>query len=255
MGEDRGRYLPLSLPRRWVGDLLYFSRRVPLVAAERPLRVAALDAARRATPTPPGWAALLIKGVALVGRRIPELRRAFMPFPWPRLYESPTTVASVVIDRVWRGEHAAFISLLPRPDDLPLGAIQHRLNRWRTDPVEQHGAFRRLIRNSRFPLPVRRALWAFGLYASGPLRARYFGTFAISSVAASRGRVLQVRTPITSVLYYGPVSPQGEMTIQYAFDHRVFDAYTAGRIGSELETILNDEVLHELKRGPAARAA
>src|SRR5215470_14771650 len=160
MTRDRGRYVPLSLPRRWIGDMLHFARQVPVVAGERTLRVAGVAEARKAAEDPPGWSALIIKGFALVSQRLPELRRAYMPFPWGRLYESPYSVASVVIDRVWRDEHATFLAPMVAPESQPLGAIHDRLHRWKTTPPEAHGVFRRLIRTSRFPRPLRRALWA-----------------------------------------------------------------------------------------------
>ena len=170
-----------------------------------------------------------------------------MPYPWPRLYEHPYSVASAVIDREWQGEHATFLCPMLHPEQRPLTAIHDKLRGFQADPVENHGALRRLIRNTRFPLPLRRALWAVGLYGSGQLRARQFGTFAINSVAGLRSRMLQFMTPITSVLYFGSVSREGELDVQFAFDHRVFDGYVAGRALGELESILNTEIAAETR--------
>ena len=41
----------------------------------------------------------------------------------------------------------------------------------------------------------------------------------------------------------------------FAFDHRVFDGYAAGRILGELESVLNREIIAELRQPPEVRAA
>jgi hypothetical protein len=89
-------------------------------------------------------------------------------------------------------------------------------------------------------------LWSIGLYGSGYFRACNFGTYAVNSVAGFRARMLTMTTPITSCLYYNSVSRDGEMPIQFAFDHRVFDGYMGGRVGSEIESVLNNEIAAEL---------
>jgi hypothetical protein len=243
-----GRSIPLSLPRRWIGDLLHFGNKVPTVAAERTLRLAPLAQARRAMQHPPNWCALLIKAFSIVARDLPELRRSYLPFPWPRLYESPHSVATVVLDRVWQGEHVTLFAPIIRPEELSIREIQSKLDRLKNDEVESSGAFRRLIRGARFPRPIRRALWKYGLEFSGSMRTRYFGTFAVNSVAAFRGRMLQFVSPLTSVIYYDHVTSRGEMNIQCAIDHRVFDGYAFAKASSEIESVLNREIVAELKQ-------
>ena len=106
------------------------------------------------------------------------------------------------------------------------------------------------------PRPIRRLFWRIGLYGSGLFRARNFGTFAVNSLAATRGRVLTTTTPITSQLFYGTVSRDGEMLIHFAWDHRVFDAYGAWQAIAELERVLNTEIVAELEgMSKASRAA
>lgn len=247
MPESRGRTLPLSLPRRWIGDMLHFARKVPVVAGERTLRVRGLADARRAAARPPSWHALVIKGLGLVSERVPELRRAYLPYPWPRLYEAPYGVASVVFDREFRGELATFMAPMVQPEKRPLAEIHDKVQAWKADPVEAHGALRRLVRNARPPLPVRRLLWAVGLYGSGYFRARNFGTFAVNSVAGIRTRPTQLVTPITSVWYYGSVNKGGEMPIHFGFDHRVFDGIAIGKALAALEAVFNGELAAEVR--------
>jgi hypothetical protein len=247
--SERGRTLPLSLPRRWVGDMLHFAQRVPLVAAERTLRVRALAEARRAAPHPPTWNSLMIKGMGLVSAAMPELRRAYLPYPLPRLYEAPYSVANVVFERDFDGTPATFMCPLPHPERMKLQHIADKVTRWKEDPVSAHGVLRRLVRNSKPPRPVRRLLWAAGLYWHGLMRARMFGTFAVNTVASLRGRMLTLQSPLTFICYYGSVDKKGEMLIQMGFDHRVFDGSTAGYAASKLEGVLNNELVAEVKAG------
>lgn len=250
MAKPRGRSLPLSLPRRWMGDALAFADRVPIVAAERTIRVQSLAAARRRAAAPPSWNALVIKAVAIVSQRVPELRRAYLPYPWPRLYEAPHSVATVVFDRDFAGEPATFMCPLSAPEDLTLDHIHATVQAWKTDPIEAHSALRRIVRCARPPRPVRRMIWAAGLYWSGIERARHFGTFGVNSIAGLRGRMLMFKVPITSAFYYGAVAG-GTLPVQIAFDHRVFDGVVAGRVGGLLEEVLNDVLPAEVLRGTA----
>jgi hypothetical protein len=243
----RGRNLGFSLPRRWVNDLLHFAKKVPVVSGERQLRVQSMMELRRKVPQPPTWSSLMIKAFGIVGQRVPELRRAYMPYPWPHLYESPYSVATVIFDRVYEGEHAAFCAPILHPECRSLAEIAAKTHALQTDPIERHGALRRLIRTSKLPWPVRRMVWTIGMYGSGFMRARNFGTFAINSLAGMRGRMTQSIIPITTHIYYGLPSKTEGMLFQCAFDHRVYDAYTLMRACNELEAVFNGELLEEVK--------
>lgn len=226
--------------------MLRCAHRVPVVAGERVIRVRTAADSRKAIGLAIGWNTMIVKALGEVSMRVPEFRRAYLPYPWPRLYEAPHSVASIILDREYEGEHATFMAPLLHPERLSLAALQAKLDRLKTAPFQEVGAFRRLIRNTKFPLPIRRLLWSTGMYWSGLFRARTFGTFAVNSVAGSRARMLTMTTPITSCLYYNVVSRDGEMPVQLAFDHRVFDGYTAGLVVSELERVLNNEISAEL---------
>ena len=88
-----GTWLPLSPFRRVVTDLMHFSRQVPAVAADRRMDLSPLHAARRACASTPSWTVLFSKAYGLLCRDYPELRRSYLKFPWPHLYEHPHTVA------------------------------------------------------------------------------------------------------------------------------------------------------------------
>jgi hypothetical protein len=255
MPSERGRFVPMSLPRKWTADLLYFAAKSRTVAVQRTLRVRDLAEARRASGLSVGWAALLTKGLGIVSMRVPELRWSYMPLPWPHFYEAPHSVASIVVDREFGGEHAVLLAPMLHPERLPLAAIQEKLDHFKTAPIESVSPFRRLIRTTKFPWPIRRLLWRIGLYGSGLMRARNFGTFGVNSMALLRVTLVQAMSPITATLYYDAVTQDNGLPVQLLFDHRVFDGYIAGKALGELEKVLNTEVLSELRGLEVTRIA
>lgn len=229
--------------------MLHFAELVPNYALEGVVRVGPLAEARAATADAPGWHALITKALGLVSVRVPELRRAYLPYPWPRLYEAPYSVASVVFERDYAGELAPHFAPLLHPERLPLKAVQEKVRAWKTDPVSAHGVLRRLVRNAKPPRPIRRLLWSAGLHWNGYFRARTFGTFAVNTVQGFDLRILSFRSPLTSVWYYGKVTDAGDLPIQMAFDHRVFDGRAIWRAYTELEAVLNGEIADEVRGG------
>src|SRR5262249_41619155 len=99
VGLPRRKTIPLSLPRRFMCDLMHASRRVPLVAVERHLRLGDLCAARQEIHPRPSWFALFVKAWALVAERRDELRRSYLSFPWPRLHQHACNVANLAVAR------------------------------------------------------------------------------------------------------------------------------------------------------------
>src|ERR1700680_3825110 len=108
MGEKVGRSLALSLPRRFICDLLHFAQKVPTVPVQRRMNIARLLTARRQAFPRPSWCSLFTKAYAMVAAARPELRRAYLSFPWPHLYEHPVSIASVAIERRLGEEDAVF---------------------------------------------------------------------------------------------------------------------------------------------------
>ena len=93
-----GLYIPLSLPRRLVNDMLYFARRAPSVPVQRTIDVAAVGRLRVQAPGRASWCALFLKAYARVAADTPVLRRAYLRLPWPHLREYPVSVASVAVE-------------------------------------------------------------------------------------------------------------------------------------------------------------
>src|SRR3954454_13529537 len=94
-----GKAIRLSPMRRFVCDLLEAARGVPSIPVQRRMKLAEVAVARAAHPLRPSWPAIFIKAFALVAGRMPELRRAYVKFPWPHLYEYPVSTVSIAVER------------------------------------------------------------------------------------------------------------------------------------------------------------
>ncbi|HZU36958.1 MAG TPA: hypothetical protein VFA18_13650, partial [Gemmataceae bacterium] len=64
MSQPAGFNLPLSLPRRFIGDLLHFAQKVPSVPVQRRMNLAAVVAARNVAAPRPSWCAIFTKAYA-----------------------------------------------------------------------------------------------------------------------------------------------------------------------------------------------
>lgn len=254
MSEGAGRKLPLSLPRRLLADMMDLGQRVPTVAVERPMNLAAVAAARAACGPRPGWSAIFTKAFGLVTARRPELRRAYIPFPYAHLYEHDAILAGVLMERQFGDEAAAFRVDVRRPERLSLLDLDAYLKRCKEQPVETLPLYRRYRRLAWLPGPIRRRLLRLATSVSGRLRARHFGTFEVSTVAGAGADAHHVVTMQSVFLTYGPLDADGTMNVKLVFDHRVFDGGAAARALVALNAVLLDEVLAEL-HGLAARSA
>jgi hypothetical protein len=241
----------LSVPRRLICDLLHFARQVPTVPVQRRMNLGPLAEARARSPRRVGWCALFAKAFGCVAIRTPELRRAYLPFPRPRLYEHPYSIASVAVERRWGGENAVLFAHLTRPEAQTLPELSERLRRFKEAPVESVGAYRRALRVSRLPQPLRRLLWWVGLNWSGATRARHMGTFGISVYSGLGAESLHPLSPLTTTLNYGVVRAGGAVDVRLIYDHRVMDGATVARALAQLEDVLNQDLVAELAGGPA----
>ena len=211
MKYERGTTLPLSVPRQVVCDLLHFAKAVPTVPVQRVVDVGRLAALRARLPQRVGWCAVFTKAFALVGQEVPALRRAYLEYPRPRLYEHPVGVASVAVERDYEGEPGVFFTRIRRPDGLTLPAVEAALRSARERPVED--AFARIIRGYRLPRVVRRAfLWYF-LNVCGSRKAQSLGTFGVSTYSARGAESLHPLSPLTTTLNYGVVAPDGTVPV------------------------------------------
>jgi len=255
MRPDVGRYIPLSRPRRFVTDLVHFARKVPTVPVERRMNLAPLVAARQAAVPRPGWCPIFTKAYAIVAAAHPELRRAYLTFPTPHLYEHAFSIASVAVERRLGDENAVLFVPLRKPNEKNLLDLHAELQRAKESPVEQISAFRRLLRLSGLPRPLRRMIWWIGLNTWGRKRAHYFGTFGVSVYAGLGAASLHPLSPLTTALNYGVIDEHGVVDVRVIYDHRVMDGATVARALADLERVLKCEILAELQQLRARDAA
>ena len=248
----RGRLIPLSAPRTFVGDLIHFA--VPSVPVQREMHIPDVaDARGRGIPRVP-WPAVFLKAYARVAAGMPELRRAYVNWPWPRLVEYPRSVASITIERDYRGDPGVFVGKIKSPDGKSLAEVAARIRHFVEAPVEDVTTFRRQLHVSRLPRPARRLGWRLALNAPR-LRGAVFGTFGLSTYSALGAESLHPLSPLTTTLNYGVISASGTVRVRLIYDHRVLDGATVARALAALEVELNTVILTELRGGPPLRLA
>jgi hypothetical protein len=219
---------------------------VPFVSLTRPVNVRQLAEARAQAVSPPGWAAILVKAFALVAREQPVLRTLCVKWPWPVFYELPRSVAMVAIARQVDGEHCVLPQRITAPDEIPLDVVDALIRSAKEAPIDEVPAFRKMLKVTRLPLPLRRLLWAIGL-GFGRHRAKYFGSFGVTSVAAYGPGELHALSPGPFVLSYGVVSSGQSLDVVLRWDHRVTDAAPMARALTRLEQVLNAEIAAEIR--------
>ena len=241
----RGSVRKISLPRRLIIDLMHASMGVPFVALRRRLHVRALADARAAAAIRPGWAAIFTKAFCLVAKEQPVLRSMYINGPWPHLYELPVSIGMVAIARCEDGEDCVLPQRVRGPENMTLAEVDATIRHGMTAPVREVPMFRKLLRVTRMPLPVRRLLWA-GCFAIGRQRANFCGNFGITSVAAFGPGNLDALSPGPYLLSYGALGPDQTIEVVIRWDHRVTDAALIAKTLSRLEQVLNNEIAAEL---------
>jgi hypothetical protein len=255
MSEPARSWLPLSTYRRCLLELLRQCRNIPLVTAERPMRLADVVAARQASLLRPAWTTIFAKAFAIVAARRPELRRSFIRFPWVHLHEHPVNVASVIVERVVDGEEMPLNHRFREPERHSLAELQSSLLRAKTRPIEEVPIYRRMRKIARLPGPLRRLLWMMAYHLSGKVRAKNYGTFALSSPAACGAGLTTIISPVALTLHYGMFEDDGRINMRLTFDHRAIDGAPAARALVDMEAALHSEILVELRQLPSVGRA
>jgi hypothetical protein len=243
----RGRTIPFSLPRRLVCDLVHFAHQVPTVPVQRIMRIAQVQALRSELKTRPSWCALFTKAYALVAVDFPELRRAYLPFPWARLYEHPHNVASIAVERIFEGEPGVFFGHIHCPEGRGIMELDDQLRRYKEDPIDSIADFRSSLAICRMLQPIRRMLWWYVTHARGRSKARRLGTFGVSVYSSLGAESLHPLSPLTTAVNYGVIQENGDVTVRVIYDHRVMDGATVARALARLEEVLNQDILAELR--------
>jgi hypothetical protein len=242
----RGTNRKISLPRRFIADLMHASMRVPFVSLARTLDIGKLIEARAQALQPPGWAAIFVKAFALVAKDEPVLRTLYVKWPWPHFFELPRSVGMVAVARVEDGEDCILPEKVPAPDERSLAEIDAQIRRAKDAPLMEIPAFRRILVATRLPLPLRRLTWLAGLNI-GRMFANNFGSFGVTSVAAYGPGELHALSPGPFLLSYGVARPEQRIDVIIRWDHRVTDAAFMARILTRLERVLNAEISAELR--------
>ncbi len=216
--------------------------------------VAPLVAARAACPDRPSWVALFAKAYSLVAADNPRLRQSYLTFPYARLYEHAESVATISVERTYQGEDAIFFGRLKAPDRQSLASLDDHLRRWKTAPIEEIGAFRQALRFTRLPRPLRRLAWWLALNVLGARRDRHFGTFGISVYSSLGVDSLHPIAPMTTLLNYGRIAPDGQVDVRIVYDHRVLDGAVIGRTLVRLEEVLREAMVAEVAKGNRSAA-
>ena len=242
----RGTVRKITLPRRFIADLMHASMRVPFVSLARPLNIRGLSEARAQATPRPGWAAIFVKAFALVAREDPVLRTLYVKWPWPAFYELPRSVAMVAIARVVDGQDCVLPQKITAPDELTLMEVDAMIRHAKEGPIEQVAAFRKILRTTPLPLPLRRLFWAIGINF-GRQHANYFGSFGVTSVAAYGAGQLHAISPGPFVMSYGVEKPDQSIDVVLRWDHRITDAALIAKTLNRLEQVLNTEIAAELR--------
>lgn len=247
--------VPVSLPRKWVGDLLHFARQIPSVPVQYAMELGPLVALRRRPGCEISWPAIFLRAYGLVCRDIPELRRSYLTRPFHRIWQHAGSTASVAVSRTFRDEQAVFFVKIREPEGRSLQELDGLLRHYREAPWDSIGCLRRIARTTRYPLPIRRALWSLGLNWSGRWRDKYFGTFGLSVYSSTGADSLHPLSPLTTQLNYGPIGPTGSVIVRIVYDHRVMDGLTVASALRRLDEHLHTTVIDELRSVPQRTAA
>ena len=261
LATDRPRRLRIPRSRRLVIDVLHYRAKVPTCAHDRLCDFRGVAEARERCPVRISWSILFIKAFGLVAARLPVLRQTYQRWPWPHVYQHPSSVAMVATHRDFDGEPWLFWSRFSSPEAKPLVRMQESLDRYLTDPVET--TFPWQYQLSGFPTIVRRMLWSWTLNIGGPNRVRRSGTFFLTTIAGQGAEIQHPPAFLTTNATYGPIDENGKSRVTLAYDHRLMDGRLIAGTLAGIEEALNGPIAAELDliatdqigETPAQRAA
>lgn len=229
-----------------VCDLLYFERGVPTFPHSRDIDLSAVEEARKALASRVSLTVIFIRAFSLVAKDHPILRQAWIKFPFPRLYQSPDSVAYLPVKRTHEDEEWLCFAPFSRPEHKPLDQLQARLDSYQSEPITE--VFRTQYKSAFIPTLIRRLIIGSWFHALGKRRVKRMGTFGITTVS-SRGAEIQFPPGVhTTTLTYGPMDASGISKVTIHYDHRLMDGWFVAEILEKLEEALNGPILDELKQ-------
>ena len=241
-----GKRIRLSNGRRLVDDVIRIARKTPLAALSGDFDVELIGRLRRRTRPRISWNVIYMKAYAQVCRACPELRRAYVTFPYGHLYEHPEPVCMITVGREHEGEERLFFARFSKPDHFSLAELQAQLDHFRKAPVEEIKQFRHQIRFAQTPAWIRRFAWwaTFNLWPEK--RATQMGTFGMSFSGHNGAYGSQHLGPNTTTLGIDPLPRRGTSRLMLTFDHRVMDGVPATRVLKQLHRMLQTAIKEEL---------
>jgi hypothetical protein len=243
-----GKSIKLSLPRQYISDLMHFAKKIPTIPVQRSMRISQTMIARARLASPPSWVVIFAKAYGVICNEYPELRRAYLAYPWARLFEYNSPIASIAIERNYQGSPAVVFLRMGELHCNRLVDLDKVLRDARQVPIERFRSFKNAKLLYFFPTFVRRLIWSIALNASPRLRAQQFGTFGLSVYAGLGADSLHPISPLTTTLNYGPISLDGYVNVRIIYDHRVLDGATVARALARLETVLTTDIVQELNQ-------
>jgi hypothetical protein len=247
MSRSTGSRVSLSLAHRLRADQVHFARQVPSVPLVRRMNLADLVAIRSSANPRPSWCALFTKAFSFVSEAWPAIRQTYLAFPTPHLYEHPESIASVTIHREFGTGQAVFAAPISQPHARSLIDLDAQLRCHKVKPIESLATYRRALRLARLPGPVRWLIWWSALNLQGSWKARFAGTFAVTSLSHLGVVSPHPQSPLTTTLSYGTVAADGQVEVYLAHDPRVLDSDSAAQVLLDLERVLNHEILTEVR--------
>jgi len=242
---ERPRRMAVPRSRRLTIDLLHYHTKVPTCAHDRICDFRPLLQARQKSPVRISLSMIFIKAFGIVATRHPVLRQMYLRWPWPHIYQHPTSVAMVATHRDFRREPWLFWSRFNRPEAKSLLELQGMLDRYQTEPVEV--VFPWQLKLSALPTPVRRVLWSWTFHVGGPARVRRAGTFFLTTIAGQGAEIQHPPAFLTANATYGPINDQGRSRVTIAYDHRLMDGRLVAGVLAEIEEVLSGPIAHELQ--------
>lgn len=245
-----GRRVPLSYGRRLVDDLVRTAHKMPLASMTRELDLADLAQLRKKVQPRPSWNVLFMKAYSMVCVERPELRSAYVPFPWPHLYVFEENVCFLTIEREFKDDLWLLFPRFNKPEKQSLVQLQKLEDRFREEPVESIKQFRHQIAFSKYPFFVRRFAWWLVFFALPNHRARNMGTFgmSLSGFKDTVGAIGSISLgPTTTTLGVDPTPRNGISKLLFTFDHRLLDAKHVYLAIERLYATLRGPIVEELK--------
>src|SRR4051812_43746581 len=168
-GYPSPKRLRLTSNRSLVLDVVALCDRSAYFPLERSFDLSQIAALRTAASRRISWAAIFLKAYAIVSAVTPQLRQAYIRWPWPHLCEYPNSVGMLAVNRQIDGEDRLCWARFTNPEKTALDELQQSLDGYQAKPVEE--AFKWQLQLSRLPAMLRRVIWRANLNFSGRKRA------------------------------------------------------------------------------------